>query len=306
MNNYKDFLIGDTPLVRLFEIEKKYSLKAKLYAKLEWYNLTGSVKDRPALQILLDAKNNGLTKGSLVIEATSGNMGISLAGICQKLGYKAVIVMPENMSEERKTIIKSYGAELVLTKKELGMQGAVDKAEEIFQNNKGSFKACQFENKSNPLAHYLSTAPEIYSQLNGEVSSFVAGVGSGGTISGISKFLKEKNKNIKVFAVEPNSSPLLSKGQFGSHKIQGIGANFAPKNCDLSLVDEIITVTNDDAYLFAREVMKLESLMVGISSGANLKGAIEVCKKPEFEGKNVVTLFADSGIKYLSTDLYKG
>ncbi len=306
MNNiYKEFLIGDTPLVRLKSVEAKFSLKAKLYAKLEWYNLTGSIKDRPSLQILLDAKKNGLKKGSKVIEATSGNMGISLSAICQKLGYKAVIVMPENMSDERKAIIKAYGAELVLTKKELGMKGAVDKAEEIFQTEKDAFMPLQFTNPSNPLSHYLTTAPEIYRGLNGEVSAFVAGVGTGGTLSGIAKYLKEKNNGIKIYGVEPKNSPMLSKGVYAPHNIQGIGANFVPKNYDKSLVDDIILVSDDEAFAYSREFSKLETMLVGISSGANLFGAISVCQKDEFKGKNVVTVLPDNGIKYISTDLYK-
>ncbi|MBQ2717377.1 MAG: cysteine synthase A [Clostridia bacterium] len=306
MNNiYKDFLIGNTPLVRLKQIEERYSLKAKLYAKLEWYNLTGSIKDRPSLQILLDAKKNGLTSGSKVIEATSGNMGISLSAICQKLGYKAVIVMPENMSDERKAIIKAYGAELVLTKKELGMKGAVDKAEEIFKSEKEAFMPMQFSNPSNPLSHYLTTAPEIYEELDGDVSAFVAGVGTGGTLSGIAKYLKEKNNAIKIYGVEPQNSPMLSKGVCAPHKIQGIGANFVPENYQKSFVDEIILVSDEDAFEYSRQLSKLECMLVGISSGANIFGAISVCQKEEFKGKNVVTVLPDNGIKYLSTGLYK-
>lgn len=306
MNNiYKDFLIGNTPLVRLKQIEERYSLKAKLYAKLEWYNLTGSIKDRPSLQILLDAKKNGLTSGSKVIEATSGNMGISLSAICQKLGYKAVIVMPENMSDERKAIIKAYGAELVLTEKELGMKGAVDKAEEIFKSEKEAFMPMQFSNPSNPLSHYLTTAPEIYEELDGDVSAFVAGVGTGGTLSGIAKYLKEKNNAIKIYGVEPQNSPMLSKGVCAPHKIQGIGANFVPENYQKSFVDEIILVSDEDAFEYSRQLSKLECMLVGISSGANIFGAISVCQKEEFKGKNVVTVLPDNGIKYLSTGLYK-
>lgn len=306
MNNiYKDFLIGNTPLVRLKQIEERYSLKAKLYAKLEWYNLTGSIKDRPSLQILLDAKKNGLTSGSKVIEATSGNMGISLSAICQKLGYKAVIVMPENMSDERKAIIKAYGAELVLTQKELGMKGAVDKAEEIFKSEKEAFMPMQFSNPSNPLSHYLTTAPEIYEELDGDVSAFVAGVGTGGTLSGIAKYLKEKNNAIKIYGVEPQNSPMLSKGVCAPHKIQGIGANFVPENYQKSFVDEIILVSDEDAFEYSRQLSKLECMLVGISSGANIFGAISVCQKEEFKGKNVVTVLPDNGIKYLSTGLYK-
>ena len=306
MNNiYKDFLIGNTPLVRLKQIEERYSLKAKLYAKLEWYNLTGSIKDRPSLQILLDAKKNGLTSGSKVIEATSGNMGISLSAICQKLGYKAVIVMPENMSDERKAIIKAYGADLVLTQKELGMKGAVDKAEEIFKSEKEAFMPMQFSNPSNPLSHYLTTAPEIYEELDGDVSAFVAGVGTGGTLSGIAKYLKEKNNAIKIYGVEPQNSPMLSKGVCAPHKIQGIGANFVPENYQKSFVDEIILVSDEDAFEYSRQLSKLECMLVGISSGANIFGAISVCQKEEFKGKNVVTVLPDNGIKYLSTGLYK-
>lgn len=305
MNNiFAENLIGNTPMVRLKKIEEHFNLNCRLYAKLEWYNLTGSIKDRPALQIILDAEKQGLKPGGMLIEATSGNMGISLAGICQKMGYKAVICMPNNMSEERVKLIKAYGADLYLTDASLGMKGAIDKAEEIFKENENSFKTLQFENPSNPKAHYLTTGPEIYSQLNGSVAGFACGIGTGGTISGIAKFLKEKNSNVVIAGCEPKDSALLTGGKAGSHKIQGIGANFIPKNLNLSLIDQIIDVENWQAFETARKLLELEGLFVGISSGANLFGLIELAKSGRFENKNLVTLFPDSGIKYLSTELF--
>lgn len=304
MNNFpKEFLVGNTPLIRLRNIEKELGLKAELYAKLEWYNLTGSAKDRPALQMILDAKTEGLCEGATIIEATSGNMGIALAGIGQKLGYHVVIVMPENMSEERKMMIRGYNAELVLTDKNLGMQGALEMAEKICQNRRGSVKMMQFSNQSNAKAHYLSTGPEIFEQL-GDVDVFVAGIGTGGTISGTGKFLKEQNPKVQIVGVEPLSSPLLTKGKCDTHKIQGIGANFVPKILDRTIIDEVVDVSDDDAFNSARLLAKSEALMVGISSGAALKGACEIASREQMSGKKIVTVFVDSGIKYLSTGLF--
>ncbi len=304
MTNYFDNLIGHTPLVRLEEIEKEFSLKVKLFAKLESVNLTGSVKDRPALEIVLSAIREGkLSYDKPLIEATSGNMGISFSAICQKLGYKSIIVMPENMSNERKTIIKSYGATLVETKKELGMAGAVEEAEKIAKTT-GGFLARQFENYNGVLAHYKTTAPEIFNELNGKVDVFVAGIGSGGTITGSAKYFKEQNKNVKIVGVEPKSSPLLTEGKFGSHAIQGVGANFIPKILDLSLIDSVVAVNDEDAFKFSKKLALSQALLCGISSGAALFGAVKFALDNNLENKNVVLVLPDSGLKYLSTNLF--
>ncbi len=304
MINYFNSLIGNTPLVRLEEIEKEFSLKSKLYAKVESANLTGSVKDRPALEIVKSAIEKGeLQKDKPLIEATSGNMGISFAAICQKLGYKSIIVMPENMSNERKTIIKAYGATLVETKKELGMAGSVEKANELAKET-GGFLAKQFENENGVLAHYKTTAPEIYEKLSGQVDVFVAGIGSGGTITGSSKYFKEKNSNIKIVGVEPKASPLINEGRVGSHLIQGIGANFIPKILDLSLIDVVFDVENEDAFKTARLLAKYQALFCGISSGAAVYSAIKYIKDNNLQDKNVVVVLPDSGFKYLSTNLF--
>lgn len=294
-------LIGNTPLVRLQKIERKYNLCARLYAKVEGVNASGSVKDRVAKAIIDDAEKSGrLQKGGTVIEATSGNTGVGLALICAVRGYKAVIVMPETMSIERRKLISAYGAEVVLTAGEKGMQGAVDKAEEIHNNTPNSIIAGQFENPANPKAHYQSTGPEIFSALNGKVDAFVAGVGTGGTISGVGKYLKEQNPATQIVAIEPKKSPLLSTGVAGAHGIQGIGANFIPKTLDRAIYDKIITVTDENAVAFAKEVCQEEGLFVGISSGASLFGGIEIAKMQENAGKNIVVLFADHGDRYLS------
>lgn len=305
MNNYKKLLIGNTPLVRLDCIEKHFGLQAKLYAKLEWYNLTGSTKDRAALQMIVDAQANGLKKGAMLIEATSGNTGIALSAICTKLGYKAVIVMPENMSEERKMLIKAYGGTLVLTPKSLGMKGAVETANKICAENDGAILTKQFENPSNSKAHYLTTAPEIYNKLKGKVDCFVTGIGTGGTITGVGKFLKEQNQSILVYGVQPKSSPVLTTGVAGAHGIQGIGANFVPSVLDKSLLNGIIDASDDDAFDCARLCCEKQGLFIGISSGASLFGAIQIAKRADMKGKTIVTLFPDSGIKYLSTGLIK-
>ena len=294
-------LIGNTPLVRLQKIEQKYNLCARLYAKVEGVSASGSVKDRVAKAIIDDAERSGrLQKGGTVIEATSGNTGVGLALVCGVRGYKAVIVMPETMSMERRKLIASYGAEVVLTAGDKGMQGAVDKAEEIYKSTPNSIIAGQFENPANPKAHYQSTGPEIFNALNGKVDAFVAGVGTGGTISGVGKYLKEQNPATQIVAIEPKKSPLLSTGVAGAHGIQGIGANFIPKTLDRTIYDKIVTVTDESAVALAKEVCQEEGLFVGISSGASLFGGIEIAKLQESAGKNIVVLFADHGDRYLS------
>ncbi|MBE7068264.1 MAG: cysteine synthase A [Clostridiales bacterium] len=294
-------LIGNTPLVRLRKIEEKYALCARLYAKVEGVSVGGSIKDRVAKAIIDDAEQSGrLKKGGTVIEATSGNTGVGLALVCASRGYKAVIVMPETMSVERRKLILAYGAEIVLTAGAKGMQGAVEKAEEICKNTPNSIIAGQFENPANPKAHYQTTAPEIWNGLGGKVDIFVAGVGTGGTITGVGKYLKEKNPQVEIVAVEPAKSPLLSQGVAGAHGIQGIGANFIPQTLDKEIYDTVVTVTDEDAYALAREVCKEEGLFVGISSGASLFGGIKMAKKPENADKNIVVVFPDNGDRYLS------
>lgn len=295
-------LIGNTPILRLKKIEEKFNLKAKLYAKLEYFNPAGSAKDRIALKMIEAAEKNGLRRGDTVIEATSGNTGIGLSMVCAAKGYKAVIVMPENMSVERIKFMKAFGAKVVLTPKSLGIQGSVDKAEELHREIKGSIIAGQFYNPANVAAHYETTGPEIYSAADGKIDAFVAGVGTGGTVSGVGKFLKEKLPNVKVFGVEPSESPLISGGYSGSHKIQGIGANFVPENFKPEYVDGILTVSSDDAYSTANLIADKEGAFVGISSGAALKAAISLAEREEFSGKNIFVLLSDGGDKYLSTD----
>lgn len=296
--------IGNTPLVRLEKIEKKFGLKAKLFAKVESLNAGGSIKDRVAKAIIDDAEASGrLQKGGTVIEATSGNTGIGLALVCATRGYKAVIVMPETMSVERRKLIGAYGAQIVLTDGKKGMQGAVEKAEELLNATPNAIIAGQFENPANPKAHYQTTAPEIYGALDGKIDAFVAGVGTGGTITGVGRYLKERSEKTRVIAVEPASSPLLSKGVAGAHGIQGIGANFLPKTLDTAVYDEVIAVTDEEAYATARALCQAEGLFVGISSGAAVFGAIEIAKRAEYAGKTVVTILPDSGDRYLSTPL---
>lgn len=298
-------LIGKTPLLKANNIKEKLSLKADIFLKLEFLNPAGSIKDRVALFMLKDAEEKGLIKkGGTVIEPTSGNTGIGLASLCASKGYKAVIVMPDTMSVERIKLIKAYGAEVVLTNGKLGMAGAIEKAEEIKRNTPCSFIAGQFENPANPTAHYYTTGREIYQDTDGLVDVLVAGIGTGGTISGTAKYLKEKNPKIKVIGVEPEDSPLITEGKFGAHKIQGIGANFIPKNLDLSLVDEVKTARTEDAFYSANLVAKEEGVLVGISSGAALSVAIEYAKKEENAGKNIVVILPDTGDRYLSTDLF--
>ena len=299
--NSVEKLIGNTPLVELKKIKEKYALQGKIFAKLESYNPAGSIKDRVAKAIIDDAEKSGaLQKGGTVIEATSGNTGIGLALVAAARGYKAVIVMPDSMSVERQKLIKAYGAEVVLTSGELGMQGAVERAQALQRETPNSILAGQFENPANAMAHYQTTGREIHAQTVGKTDVFVAGVGTGGTITGVGKYLKEQNPSTRVVAVEPSASPLLSKGIAGKHAIQGIGANFVPAVLDQSVYDEIIAVSDDDAYRFAREVSRLEGLFVGISSGAALAAAIELASREENVNKNVVVIFPDGGERYLS------
>lgn len=299
-------LVGNTPLLELSHIEKEYDLQAKVLAKLEYFNPAGSVKDRVARAIIDDAESKNLLKdGATIIEATSGNTGIGLACVGCARGYKVVIVMPETMSVERRKLMLAYGASLVLTDGAKGMKGAIDKANELHEQIEGSILAGQFVNSANPKAHYETTAPEIWRDTDGNVDVFVAGVGTGGTITGVGRYLKEKNPNVKIVAVEPFSSPVLSKGVSGAHKIQGIGAGFVPKVLDTSVYDEVIAVKDEDAFETAREVGTKEGVLVGISSGAALFGALQVAKRPEYAGKNIVVLLPDTGDRYLSTTLFE-
>ena len=299
-----DDLIGNTPLMELANIKNEYNLNANVFAKLEFFNPAGSVKDRVALSMINNAEQKGtLKKGGTVIEPTSGNTGIGLAAVCTARRYKASIVMPDTMSVERIKLIKSFGAEIVLTDGKKGMKGAIEEAERLNKEIKGSIIAGQFDNPANPKAHYETTAPEIYNDLNGKVDVFVAGVGTGGTLSGIGIYLKQKNPAIKVIAVEPQSSPVLTKGESGVHKIQGIGAGFVPGNLDTTVYDEVIAVSDDDAFEYARKICKNEGLSVGISSGAALCAAIKIAKREENKGKNIVVLLPDTGSRYLSTEL---
>ena len=300
-----DMLIGKTPLLELTNIEKKYNLNAKIIAKLEYFNPAGSVKDRVAKAMLDDAQNSGqLTPDSVIIEPTSGNTGIGLAAVAAARGYKLIIVMPENMSVERIQIMKAYGAELVLTDAKKGMSGAIEKANELQKEIPNSFIAGQFTNPANPKAHFETTGPEIYEDTDGKVDIFVAGAGTGGTITGTGKYLKSKNPDIKIVAVEPKDSPVLSEGKSGAHKLQGIGAGFIPDVLDTSVYDEIITVANEDAFETGKLMGKCEGVLVGISSGAALWAAVEIAKRPENNGKNIVVLLPDTGDRYLSTEMF--
>ena len=298
-------LIGNTPLLHLNNLEKRLNLNVTLLAKVEYFNPTGSVKDRIALSMIEAAEKKGIIHNdTVVIEPTSGNTGIGLASVCAAKGYKCILVMPENMSQERIKLIKAYGADVVLSPKEKGMQGAVDKATELSKTYESSFIPSQFENPSNPEVHYRTTGPEIYKSSNKKVDIFIAGIGTGGTISGVGKYLKEQNRNIKIIGVEPNDSPLLTKGKAGPHKIQGIGANFVPKTLDKKNIDEFMTATTEESYEYARLVGKYEGILVGISSGAALAQAVKVAKRNENNGKTIVVLLPDSGDRYLSTDLF--
>ena len=300
-----DQLIGKTPLLELTHIEKKHNLKAKIFAKLEYFNPAGSVKDRIAKAMIDDAEQKGLLKeGSVIIEPTSGNTGIGLASVAAARGYRIIIVMPETMSVERRQIMKAYGAELVLTDGTKGMKGAIEKADELSKEIPNSFIPGQFVNEANPKAHFETTGPEIFEDTDGNVDFFVAGVGTGGTVTGVGKYLKSKLPEVKVVAVEPKSSAVLSTGVAGPHKIQGIGAGFVPKVLDTDIYDEIIPVENEDAFAMGKEVGRNEGVLVGISSGAALWAAIEVAKRPENEGKNIIVLFPDTGDRYLSTPLF--
>ena len=300
-----DQLIGHTPLMELTNIEKKHGLKAKLLAKLEYFNPAGSVKDRIAKAMIDDAEANGLLKpGSVIIEPTSGNTGIGLASVAAARGYRIIIVMPETMSVERRQIMKAYGAELVLTEGAKGMKGAITKAEELSKEIPNIFIPGQFVNPANPKAHFETTGPEIFDDTDGKVDIFVAGVGTGGTVTGVGQYLKSRNPSVKVVAVEPKSSAVLSTGVAGPHKIQGIGAGFVPDVLDTKVYDEIIPVTNEDAFAAGKEIGRSEGVLVGISSGAALWAGIDLAKRPENAGKTIVVLLPDTGDRYLSTPLF--
>lgn len=299
-------LIGNTPLVEVGHIEEKFGLKARILVKLEYFNATGSVKDRVAKAMIEDAEKKGILKpGATIIEPTSGNTGIGLAAIATAKGYRTIIVLPETMSVERRNIIKAYGAEIVLTPGYKGMTGAIAKAEELKKEIEGSMIAGQFVNPANPEAHRRTTGPEIWNDTDGEVDAFVAGVGTGGTITGVGEYLKSKNDKIEIIAVEPATSPVLSQGKPGPHKIQGIGAGFVPEILNTKIYDSVVPVDNDDAFEYARLISHTEGILVGISAGAALYVAIEWAKKPENEGKTIVALLPDSGDRYYSTSLFE-
>ena len=298
--------IGNTPLVELKNIEKELDLKARIFAKLEGFNPAGSVKDRVALAMIEDAESKGLlNKDSVIIEPTSGNTGIGLAYVGREKGYRVVLTMPESMSIERRNLLKSYGAELVLTDASKGMKGAIAKANELKETTPNAIILGQFDNPANPKAHYETTGPEIYRDLKGKVDVFVAGVGTGGTLSGVGRYLKEQNKDIKVVAVEPLGSPVLTEGHPGSHKIQGIGAGFVPNTLDISIYDEVLDISDENAFKYGKLAIKLEKLSIGISSGAALAGAIELAQREENANKNIVVIFPDKGDRYGSTPLYQ-
>lgn len=307
MTIYKNVteLIGNTPVVELSNLEKEEGLKAQLLAKVEFFNPAGSVKDRIAKRMIEKAEEQGLLKkGATIIEPTSGNTGIGLASVCASKGYKAIFTMPETMSVERRNLLKAYGAKIVLTPGSQGMKGAIAKAKELQESTPNSLIPSQFTNLENPQAHYETTGPELWEQTDGEIDIFVAGVGTGGTISGTGKYLKEKNPNIKIVAVEPEGSPVLSQGKAGPHGIQGIGAGFVPDTLNTQIYDEIVTVTNENAYNTGRAIAQKEGLLVGISSGASVYAAIQLAKRPENEGKLIVALMPDTGERYLSTPMF--
>lgn len=298
-------LIGHTPLLQANNFSKANNLKANILVKLEYFNPAGSVKDRIAKAMIEQAEKEGKLKpGSVIIEPTSGNTGIGLASVAAARGYKAILTMPETMSIERRNLLKAYGAEIVLTDGSKGMKGAIAKAEELAQNTPNAFIPSQFTNKANPAAHEATTGPEIWEDADGKVAAFVAGVGTGGTLSGVSHYLKKQDASVHVAAVEPATSPVLSKGQAGPHKIQGIGAGFIPETLDTKSYDEVIAVANDDAFKYGRQFSHSEGILVGISSGAALAAAVELAKRPEYEGKNIVVLLPDTGDRYLSTELF--
>jgi len=302
-----DQLIGRTPLLELTRIEKELRLEAKIAAKLEYLNPAGSAKDRVAKAMIDDAEKKGLLKpDSVIIEPTSGNTGIGLASVAAARGYRVVIVMPETMSVERRQLMKAYGAELVLTEGAKGMAGAIAKAEELAKETPNSLIPGQFVNPANPAAHYASTGPEIWEDTGGQVDYFVAGVGTGGTVTGVGRFLKEKNPAVKVFAVEPKDSPVLTEGRAGSHNLQGIGAGFIPDTLDTAVYDEVIPVSDEDAFELGKLVGKKEGVLVGISSGAALWAAVQIARRPEAKGKTIVVLFPDTGDRYLSTPMFAG
>ena len=298
-------LIGKTPLLEVTKLEKNKGLEAKVLVKLEYFNTSGSVKDRAAYYMIKDAEEKGLLKeGSVIIEPTSGNTGIGLASIAAAKGYRIILTMPETMSVERRNLMKAYGAELVLTDGAKGMKGAIEKANELAKEIPGGFIPSQFTNPANPSAHEASTGPEIWEDTDGKVDIFVAGVGTGGTVSGVGRYLKSKNPGVKVVAVEPKSSPVLSEGKSGPHKIQGIGAGFVPETLDTKIYDEIIPVENEDAFAAGRRIARTQGVLVGISSGAAMWAAIQLAKRPENKGKNIVVLLPDTGERYLSTAMF--
>lgn len=298
-------LIGNTPLVEVINIEKELGLEARVLVKLEYFNPAGSVKDRIAKAMIDDAEEKGILKeGSVIIEPTSGNTGIGLAAIAAAKGYRIILTMPETMSIERRNILKAYGAELVLTEGSKGMKGAIEKAEELAKEIPDSFIPGQFVNPANPAIHKATTGPEVWNDTDGEVDVFIAGVGTGGTLTGVGEYLKEKKPEVKIIAVEPAASPVLSQGKAGAHKIQGIGAGFVPDVLNTKIYDEIITIENDDAFATGKLLAKAEGVLVGISSGAALKAAIEVAKRPEYKGKTIVALLPDTGDRYYSTALF--
>ena len=298
-------LIGHTPLLQANNFSKANNLKANILVKLEYFNPAGSVKDRIAKAMIEQAEKEGKLKpGSVIIEPTSGNTGIGLASVAAARGYKAILTMPETMSIERRNLLKAYGAEIVLTDGSKGMKGAIAKAEELAKNTPNAFIPSQFTNKANPAAHEATTGPEIWEDADGKVAAFVAGVGTGGTLSGVSHYLKKQDASVHVVAIEPATSPVLSKGQAGPHKIQGIGAGFVPETLDTKSYDEVIAVANDDAFKYGRQFSHSEGILVGISSGAALAAAVELAKRPEYEGKNIVVMLPDTGDRYLSTELF--
>lgn len=302
-NSVKD-LVGKTPLLRLNNIEKMFNTNSKIIAKLECFNPAGSAKDRAALSMIEQAELKGvLKKGATIVEPTSGNTGIALASIGISRGYKVILTMPETMSVERQILLKAYGAEIILTPGNKGMAGAVEESERICKETENAVILGQFDNSDNPLAHYKTTGPEIFEDMDGKIDIFIAGIGTGGTISGVGKYLKEKNEKIKIIGIEPESSPVITKDISASHKIQGIGANFIPKNLNLSVCDEIVTVSNENALSMGNAVAKNEGLLIGISSGAAVSAAVEIAKKEK--NKNIVVLLPDGGEKYLSTEMYK-
>lgn len=306
-NIYRGFteIIGKTPLVEAVNMERAHALKAKVLVKLEYRNPAGSVKDRAALYMIRDAEQRGLLKeGSVIIEPTSGNTGIGLAAIAATKGYRVILTMPETMSVERRNILKAYGAEIVLTEGKKGMTGAIERAQELAKETEGAFIPGQFDNPANAQAHYETTGPELWADTDGRLDYFVAGVGSGGTITGVGRYLKEKNPDIKLAAVEPADSPVLSEKRAGAHKIQGIGAGFVPRVLDTGIYDEIITVENGDAFATSKELTRREGILTGVSSGAALWAALQIAKRPENEGKTIAVLLPDSGDRYYSTPLF--